>query len=491
MRTPAGTASRALPRGLRVRRRQFPLWPSAVALVAGGLLLGTILTSASLSVLFGMVAVFAAAGLTILRPALGLAVLAFTYPFDLTTRAGPVKLTTSAALIGILLIVWLVRLGLPDPPPLRTTPLDMPVLFFVGATMLSLFGLTGHVDEQLVGLLKALGGFLLFFLASQIVRAWSDLWLVIGAVLATGLLQAGTLSVQVLSGSQIVSEQTRAAGTLVQPNLFAGYLVLTIPLLVAIGVAFRQRWASFPTAVATLILSIALVATLSRSGWLGLLAGTLLLGVLLGERRWRIAAIAVTVAAVLLIAGLVGPIGDRLAPHASGPWEMLLSRWSVWMAAVGMTAHHPVFGVGVSNFQYFYPLHSGDQFGLNHAHNLFLNIAAERGLPALLAFGILVVALFQTLLRVLRTAGTVMDRALVAGLVASLAAYLVHSIFEVSYYDYKVLLLFWLLLAVAASLPRLLAQASRDGLPGFPEQDEHQTEPARSMSGAFKPRPTV
>jgi hypothetical protein len=39
---------------------------------------------------------------------------------------------------------------------------------------------------------------------------------------------------------------------------------------------------------------------------------------------------------------------------------------------------------------------------------------------------------------------------LIAGLIAVFAGYLAHSMFDVSYYDYKILLLFWLLAGTAA-----------------------------------------
>jgi hypothetical protein len=69
----------------------------------------------------------------------------------------------------------------------------------------------------------------------------------------------------------------------------------------------------------------------------------------------------------------------------------------------------------------------------------------------------LLVVLFRMLISTWRRSATQLEGALVAGLIAAFAAYLVHSLLEVSYYDYKVLLLFWLLAGVAASLPRLLA----------------------------------
>jgi O-antigen ligase len=197
---------------------------------------------------------------------------------------------------------------------------------------------------------------------------------------------------------------------------------------------------------------------------MGLLAATSVLVWLLPGRRRRVAAVAGAVAAVLLIAGLMGPIGARLSPHASGPLVMLLDRWRVWSVAVAMAVDHPLFGIGVANFENFYAGYSGHRFGLNHAHNLFLNIAAERGIPALLAFGALVFSLFKLLASHIRPAESLWNRALVVGLVASFAAYLVHSLFEVSYYDYKVLLLFWLLMGLAASLPRVLASRATEAI---------------------------
>ena len=58
-----------------------------------------------------------------------------------------------------------------------------------------------------------------------------------------------------------------------------------------------------------------------------------------------------------------------------------------------------------------------------------------------------------SLARALKSSSSLTERALLVGLCAAFAAYLVHSQFDVSYYDYKVLLAFWLLAGVAAALP--------------------------------------
>ena len=381
---PAATSpaeSRVLPGGLRLRRRKSPpIWIGVAGVAAAGLLLGTILSGAPPVAVLGTVAVLVAAGAAIYWPALGLAVLVFAYPFDLTTEAGPVKVTSSYALMGVLVLVLVGRQFLRNPPPIVRTKLDIPVLIFAAATVLTLAGLNDNRTGQLVAMVKAFGGFTIFFIATQSVRKLTDALLVVGAVIATGLVQAVQTILPFMTGGQAVSVDARATGGLADANLFGGYLVLIIPLVVALGVSFRKQWTIVPTIAATLVLAAALAVTLSRSGWLGLVAGAITLLVLLRDRRWRIAGIAAALAACFLAVGLSGPIAARLGPAPdTGPTQMLADRIDVWSAGFRIAKDHPIVGVGLDNFQDFYPSYSGRDDGLNHAHNLFLNIAAERG----------------------------------------------------------------------------------------------------------------
>ena len=339
---------------------------------------------------------------------------------------------------------------LPNPPALRRTPLDIPVALFAVATYLSVLGFAGHLDQQLVGLLKATGGFLIFFLATQSLIDRSDLWLVLGAVIATGLVQAVSLAVAVFTGSQLISADSRASGIVIDPNLYAGYLVLIIPLVMAVGLSIRSRWALAASAVALVAFTVALIATLSRSGWIGVLVATVVLAVLLPKRRWSLAAVGAGIALALLAGGMLGPITSRLGGQTDGPIAMLISRWGVWTAAVAMAVEHPLFGVGVANFINYYPDYSGHGFGLDHAHNIFLNMLAERGLIGLGAFVLVLVVMFRSLTSALGTAVSTRERTLVAGLIALFVGYLAHSMLDVSYYDYKILLLFWVLVGAAA-----------------------------------------
>jgi O-antigen ligase len=432
---------------------------SAAALAGGGVVLGTLLTQASPIELMGALAALLAAAAAFYRPSVSLAVLAFTYPFDLHTAVGPVKVTTSAALMVIIALALVVRGILYDRPAWRSTALDVPVLLFAGATLLSIGGSGGHWEFQGVGLLKAAGGFAIFFIATQTLRTKEEVWLVVGAVLASGLIQGASTIVSILNGSFALSSGARARGTFLDPNLFAGYLVLLIPLGLAVAATLRKWWATAAFMMATLAVEVALFATLSRSGLLGLIGATALLLLLWPECRRYVLFMSASAAVLVLAFGLWAPLGGRLGPGADSPLHELASRWAIWTVALQIILHHPL-GVGVGNFGYSFSSYAGVE--VSHAHNLFLNIAAERGFLGLVAFVIMLAALFRSLRSGLRHVRGGFDQALVVGVTAAFGGFLLHSLLDATYYDYKVLLLFWLLVGVTAVLPRLLLPIAQE-----------------------------
>jgi O-antigen ligase len=452
------TSWRLEPRG-RVKRRSQELWIGVSGLVIAGLFLGTAITTPGSQASFGTALVALGALAAVYRPAAGMAIFAFSLPFGLTASVGPFNIDASAVIMVVAGLSWAARATKSGGWRWRTKRLDVAVAVFAAATVLSVAVATGLFHQQPVGLSLALSAFLVFFLASRTPQTTIDVWLIVGALISATLVQATSTAFGVLTKSLVVSEDTRVSADLADPNHFAGILVLVCLLVIAVGIGYRQVWAGIPTALASLVLCAVLLATLSRSAWLGLLAGVVLLFCLLPERRPQIAAIAGFVTVVLLVAGLAGPVAARLAPHPTGPWEMLASRWRVWTAALAMIADHPIFGVGLDKFGAYYPYYSVRPAVVEHAHNLFLNIFAERGIFGLLSFTNVVVAYFLTVGNVLRRANTGPLRAFSVGLIASFGGYLVHSLFETSYLDSRVLFLVWILIGLAAALPNVTSSA--------------------------------
>ncbi|OLD37251.1 MAG: hypothetical protein AUI83_24850, partial [Armatimonadetes bacterium 13_1_40CM_3_65_7] len=371
----------ALPPGLRMqRRRRPPAWLGLLALLVTGLGLGAALSGAPATIVLGTLAVLIAIAAAIFRPALGLAVLAVSYPFDLTTYAGPLKLTTSEALLLILALALIGRQFARNPPAIERTPLDLPVLLFAAASVLTLLGLTGFYGDQLVALAKAAGGFLLFFVVTQSLREQRDIWIVLAAVLSAALIVAVQSILPIIQGVDAVTALNRATGNVIDPNLFAGYLVLVIPIALTFGVAMRWRWGPILSGVAMLIFGAALVATLSRGGWLGLLVGVATMALLVPGRRRVVLGVAGGVVLILLLAGLAGPVAARLGTSAgASPLQTFVDRIPIWSAAISMFIQHPIFGIGLNNFGNYVGLYD-PSLDVNQAHDLFLNFLVERGL---------------------------------------------------------------------------------------------------------------
>lgn len=183
---------------------------------------------------------------------------------------------------------------------------------------------------------------------------------------------AGEITEHVLqwNGSPVV----RVVGYFPNPNVFAAFLVLLLPLVVVL--VWR---APLPSWLALLLIGVpglALVLTFSRAALVGLL---LAVGLVMTRRRsW----LPLTVA-VMAVMAVMNPLSTgRLLPGVA-------SRVEVWVAALGIIAGHPLAGVGVGNFQAAAPRYW-------NAHNLYLHVAAESGVVAgLLLIAVLVLALWQ------------------------------------------------------------------------------------------------
>jgi putative inorganic carbon (hco3(-)) transporter len=114
-------------------------------------------------------------------------------------------------------------------------------------------------------------------------------------------------------------------------------------------------------------------------------------------------------------------------------------RVAIWKGAVQMIREKPWIGVGAGNFSRafferkidFHFDRSQEKVENYHSHNLFLQIAAESGIPA----AVMLLAFFLWLMGkavVLKIRGLDLD----AGLISGLAAFFVYSLFDSTYNAY-------------------------------------------------------
>jgi len=269
----------------------------------------------------------------------------------------------------------------------------------------------------------------------------------IGAISAlVGIVQYGVLNYDVL--------RRRPQGTLSHWMTYSGTLMLVICATVA-RLLFDTRDRGW-SAVVMPALVVSLVLTGTRSAWVGATAGV---GVLFLMRDFRLMALLPIVTAGI-IAVAPTQVTDRIYSMFDLNDPTSRDRVAMLEAGVDMVRDHPLTGVGPEMVGRVYPdyrVASAVQENNMHLHNVPMQIAAERGLPAL-ALWLWFIASAAAGLKAL--AGRLRHRVLVATAMAAVAAMLTAGLFEYNFGDSEFLMLFLILLTLPFA-------AVRDG--GLPE----------------------
>ncbi len=194
----------------------------------------------------------------------------------------------------------------------------------------------------------------------------------------------------------------------VQANQLAGTLMLAWPLslgLMAWGWPHQPDQAPILKQVGritTLVLAVGgaalLLLTQSRLGWLGGLAGVSGLFWLKWAcqqpwsrvRIWLIIAVVGTVFLMGMMPLIQHWVMAQATPGATSPLETVAYRFEVWRYGLEAITNFPFTGTGLGTFRLvvlrLYPITVFPHPDVSHAHNVFLQIALDTGLPGLVAY---------------------------------------------------------------------------------------------------------
>ncbi|HEY3057317.1 MAG TPA: O-antigen ligase family protein [Thermoanaerobaculia bacterium] len=180
----------------------------------------------------------------------------------------------------------------------------------------------------------------------------------------------------------------RITGPSTHVMTYSGLLLPTSLLLVVLAVRRKQSWIY----ACALVVSFALLLTFTRSVWLGWTVA--ILAVLTVRRpRWLIFAVP---ALLFGLTFMPDSMFGRLVSSFDTRQSSNLDRIRMAEAGLEMIKDHPVFGVGPANVKEMYPLYRRDdapRFRPPHLHNNILQLWAERGIGAVVAY-VLLLALF-------------------------------------------------------------------------------------------------
>jgi O-antigen ligase len=245
---------------------------------------------------------------------------------------------------------------------------------------------------------------------------------------------------------------------------FAGTLLLLDLLLVARMLVRRERtpgrgptaWLDRPAAAWTALglISLALLVSLTRSAWLALVAA--LVGLAAVARPRLLLAAAPLAAAFLIVAPV--PLVHRMISIVNVHDESNYDRVVMAEAGLRMVAERPLLGLGPDMVKRYWPVYhhpSAPRLVTPHLHNAYLQLAGERGLPALASYFALLGCAATASWRGYRAGLAAGNGAadLHLGVLAALAGFSIAALFENNWGDTEVQRLVLFLLAVPFCLP--------------------------------------
>lgn len=180
-----------------------------------------------------------------------------------------------------------------------------------------------------------------------------------------------------------VEGRTRYIGELHDPNEVA-LVISTCALSLLIGFMLRNRGRSVAFAIAGLAILVMWTVLLTQSRG-GLIASMLVPGVYLVKRYGLVAVIPAVLVAV--------PVMMVAGRSDDGTDESTMERYEAWEAGMGMFRGNPALGVGPKQFS---------QHHVRTAHNSYVLVMSELGLPGLFFFVAILYISIKTLVVGLR-----------------------------------------------------------------------------------------
>jgi O-antigen ligase len=366
---------------------------------------------------------------TILQPRVALYLLPIAVPWGSLDAVdlGGIHMNSADILVGLLAVGWL--MSFPIRPyiigrgtqggPLDHDHLNVPryLICAIVLLLLAMFvSMTGafRLSSSLKEILKWLELLIVVLLGAQYIRTRRQIWtiIVISSLAAISQAAYGYLQAFLDLGPQsfVRDASLRVYGTFDQPNPYAGYINMTLAITIALTLLGRDWRTRILAGIASLLLLEAEVLSQSRGGFIAITVAVLFI-VLLGMPRLRVFMGVGVIGALGLVGGyLAGLVPEKLLTpvlRILGLVRISFMKPSVqdystaerlahWIAGMNMFADHPFTGVGIGNYPDTYPQYYITIFvnSLGHAHNYYINIAAETGLLGLVAFLLFVLALF-------------------------------------------------------------------------------------------------
>ena len=311
-----------------------------------------------------------------------------------------------------------------------------------------------------------------YFLVVNLIR--SKEWLnrcVIGIIFSCTLVSLyglyqnffGTVE-QTWQDSDMFSEiEGRVVSTFENPNVLAEYLIMVLPLILAAFIIKRGARSKLVLFFAGAVTAACLIYTWSRGAWLGCMIGILIF-MLMYSKNTLVFLLFCVFGIPFLPFVLPESITQRFLSIGNLGDSSTSYRVYIWQGVMNMLSDCFGGGIGIGNdsFKLVYPYYalSGIETA-PHSHNLYLQICVEIGIFGLIIF-LAAMFLYVQGAFTLHTREKRDTRLLSAAIMCGILSVLAQGLTDYIWYNYRVFLMFWLLLGLGVAVRKILYTSADD-----------------------------
>ena len=257
-------------------------------------------------------------------------------------------------------------------------------------------------------------------------------------------------------------ELAMSSSTFGNPNHFAGYLAMALPVCLAMFLTGLNKSRTIITGLITLLISVAIVFSLARGGWISSIFGVAFMGaaLLLSSKRNPISKkVLLIIGGGLFLIGVVflfsTPAVEEAVTLKKAPEDAnLQQRILVWRHTVQMISDYPLLGSGPGTYATIFTQYQppGILSRYYMAHNDYLHFVSETGLPVLVIMGWMTIVCYRCGFQKL-THPSRLVRASTLGALSGISALLLYSVSDFNLHIPANAVLFSVLAAIVVSQP--------------------------------------
>ncbi|SHK15498.1 O-antigen ligase [Clostridium cavendishii DSM 21758] len=248
-------------------------------------------------------------------------------------------------------------------------------------------------------------------------------------------------------GSHTFGVMVRVTSIFSNPNSYAAFIVILIFPIFMVTMYEKNNRKKILYSIILLLLIVNLFMTFSRSSWLGLVLGLVVLSILWNKKLiYAIGALAVLTVSIT-------PMRNRFLELFSKSFND--DRIKIWKTYIHMIKDNFWFGVGngngVSKYDYYiakYPELNYNSYTRYPSHNSYLKIFSELGVFGLVLFVLLIIIMLIIINKYYRTTQNYFMKSVYLGIFASIISICFMNLNDNLFFVPKMISILWILIGI-------------------------------------------